>query len=164
MYLESSFPKSWIMGANPQYVVALLTEFQFAIRRGAYMERRRYSIQGMESSLSEYWNSGCQSSDKWTVSCAPMGVPIDMETLSRLPPPLPLICRLCPIRNGIKRRPPVKDNLRWKGSNSISNFHHHNINEGADNLHYVTGRSVGISGLLSVPMSMGVSVPNELFW
>jgi hypothetical protein len=49
---------------------------------------------------------------------------IDMETLSRLPPPLPFICRLCPIRNGIKRRPLGKENLRWKGSNSIYNFHH----------------------------------------
>jgi hypothetical protein len=85
-----------------------------------------------------------------------------METLSRLPPPLPLICRLCPLINGLKRRLPVKENLRWKGSNSNSNFHHRNINEGANNLHYVTGRSIGISGLLSVSMSMGtaVSIPS----
>jgi hypothetical protein len=40
------------------------------------------------------------------------------------------MCRLCPIRNVIQRCPPVKRNLRWKGPNSIYNFHHHSINEG----------------------------------
>jgi hypothetical protein len=51
--------------------------------------------------------------------------------------------------------PPVKENLRWKGSNRIYNFHHHYINEGAvDCVHYVTGRSFAFSGLLSVAMSM----------
>jgi hypothetical protein len=66
---------------------------------------------------------------------------IDMETLSRPPPPppLPLICRLCPIRNGTQRCPPAKENLRWKGSNSISNFHHHNAKWGRCRL-YITSQ------------------------
>jgi hypothetical protein len=37
-----------------------------------------------------------------------------------------------------------------RGSNSISNFHFHNINEGPADLHYVTGRSFAFSGLLKV--------------
>jgi hypothetical protein len=55
------------------------------------------------------------------------------------------MCRLCPIRNGIQRCPPVKENLRWKGPNSIYNFHHHN--EGAADLHYVIGTSFAFCGL-----------------
>jgi hypothetical protein len=61
-------------------------------------------------------------------------------------------CRLCPIWNGIQRCPPVNKILQWKGSISIFNFH--NVNEGAVDLHYVTGRSFAFSYLLSVPMSM----------
>jgi hypothetical protein len=64
------------------------------------------------------------------------------------------MCSLCPIRNGIQRCPPVNENLRWQGPNSIYNFHHHNINEGAAVFHYVTGRIFSFSGLLSVPVSM----------
>jgi hypothetical protein len=60
---------------------------------------------------------------------------IDMLTLSRPPPPLPFMCWLCPIRNDIQRCTTVKENLRWKGPNSITNFHHHNIHEGAADLH-----------------------------
>jgi hypothetical protein len=48
----------------------------------------------------------------------------------------------------------VKENLLWKGPNSISNFHHHKIYEGAADLHYVTGRSFAFNGLLSVRISM----------
>jgi hypothetical protein len=36
--------------------------------------------------------------------------------------------------------------MRWKGSNSISNFHHRNVNEGAYNLYLVTGRIHRIQG------------------
>jgi hypothetical protein len=50
------------------------------------------------------------------------GAPIDMETLSRLPPSLPLICRLCPIRNGIKRHPPVKDFCGGRGQTVFLTF------------------------------------------
>jgi hypothetical protein len=63
--------------------------------------------------------------------------------------------RLCSIRNGIQRCPPIKENLRWKRSHSISKFHQHNIKEGAVDctVHYVIGRSFAFSGLLSVPMT-----------
>jgi hypothetical protein len=40
---------------------------------------------------------------------------------------LTLVCRLYSCRNGYEGR------LLGKGSNSISNFDHHNINEGAAN-------------------------------
>jgi hypothetical protein len=46
------------------------------------------------------------------------------------PPPLPLMCRLSHIWIGCQRYPPRKEELRGRGSNSISNFHHHNTNGG----------------------------------
>jgi hypothetical protein len=46
-------------------------------------------------------------------------------------PTLPLMCRLCSNRIGSQRRPHSNEKLRGKGPNSISKFHHHNINEGA---------------------------------
>jgi hypothetical protein len=75
---------------------------------------------------------------------------IDMVTLSRPPPTPSLYVQTVSHRNGLQRWPPVKENLWW----SIYNFHHHDINDGAADLHFVTGASFAFSGLLSVPMSM----------
>jgi hypothetical protein len=58
------------------------------------------------------------------------------------------MCRLCPIWIGCQRCPPRKEELRGRGSNSISNFHHHNINGGAvDN---AWGTILGKSNIYSI--------------
>jgi hypothetical protein len=71
------------------------------------------------------------------------------------------MCRLCPIWNGCQRCPPRKEELRGRGSNSISNFHQHNINEMAtlSTIHDVTGRSrVGVIYPYEISMNKTRSV------
>jgi hypothetical protein len=92
---------------------------------------------------------------------------IDMETLSTAPPPppqpLPLLCILCPIRNGIQRCPPVKENLRWKGSNSISNFHHHNICKWGRCRLYITSQKLCIQRSVTCSRVYGLYTLAQFF-
>jgi hypothetical protein len=65
-----------------------------------------------------------------------------MRILARLPPhPFPLSADRVPF-DLVVSAVLVKEELQGRGSNGISNFHHHNINGGAvDVIHDVTDKS-----------------------
>jgi hypothetical protein len=61
---------------------------------------------------------------------------LTLETTFRA---LSAICRLWSVWFGWQRSPLTKTQLRWRGTNSISKFDHHNINGGAV-LQYMTSQ------------------------
>jgi hypothetical protein len=86
--------------------------------------------------------------------------------LLRPPLPLLLMSRLWPICIRCQGGPPMKEELRGKGPNCISNFHHHNINGGAvDNtVHDVTGRRSHVRAIYPWDIYDGNNKKQEFLW